>query len=118
VDKWFVAMNKWQTITDMEVNKESIDLLSNYCSEFLIHSADVEGLCQGIESKLVEFLGKWTNIPTTYAGGANSIKDLELVNKLSNGKVDLTFGSALDIFGGNKVKFQDCVLWNQQELKE
>nr|CAG8532784.1 5304_t:CDS:10 [Entrophospora candida]CAG8585040.1 1337_t:CDS:10 [Entrophospora candida] len=117
-DKWFVAMNKWQTITDMEVNKESIDLLSNYCSEFLIHSADVEGLCQGIDSKLVECLGEWVNTPTTYAGGANSIKDLALVDRLSNGKVDLTFGSALDIFGGNKVKFQECVLWNQQELKE
>ncbi|KAF0501961.1 Phosphoribosylformimino-5-aminoimidazole carboxamide ribotide isomerase [Gigaspora margarita] len=111
-NKWIVAMNKWQTITNMEVNKESLDLLSNYCSEFLIHAADVEGLCQGIDTKLVEYLGKWTKVPTTYAGGANSITDLELVNKLSNGKVDLTFGSALDIFGGTKVKFEDCIAWN------
>ncbi|RIB24913.1 Phosphoribosylformimino-5-aminoimidazole carboxamide ribotide isomerase [Gigaspora rosea] len=111
-NKWIVAMNKWQTITNMEVNKESLDLLSNYCSEFLIHAADVEGLCQGIDAKLVEYLGKWTKIPTTYAGGANSITDLELVNKLSNGKVDLTFGSALDIFGGTKVKFEECIAWN------
>ncbi|CAG8487508.1 2876_t:CDS:2, partial [Acaulospora morrowiae] len=91
-EKWIVAMNKWQTMTDMEVNKESLDLLANYCSEFLVHAADVEGLCQGIDTKLVERLGEWTTIPTTYAGGANSIADLELVNKLSNGKVDLTFG--------------------------
>ncbi|CAG8465783.1 2743_t:CDS:2 [Paraglomus occultum] len=99
--KWFVAMNKWQTITDMEVNK--------------VHAADVEGLCQGIDRELVERLAEWTTIPTTYAGGANSINDLELVNALSNGKVDLTFGSALDIFGGTQVKFADCVAWNNQE---
>ena len=41
-------------MTDMEVNKESLDLLSSYCSEFLIHAADVEGLCQGIDQDLVE----------------------------------------------------------------
>ncbi|RHZ84485.1 hypothetical protein Glove_81g34 [Diversispora epigaea] len=115
-NKWIVAMNKWQTMTDMEVNKESLDLLANYCSEFLIHAADVEGLCQGIDTELVECLGKWTSIPTTYAGGAKSIADLNLVNKLSNGKVDLTFGSALDIFGGTKVKFEDCVKWNNKDL--
>ncbi|CAI2191100.1 5880_t:CDS:2, partial [Funneliformis geosporum] len=94
-NKWVVTMNKWQTMTDMEINED-------YCSEFLIHAADVEGLCQGIDIELVECLGKWVTIPTTYAGGANSIKDLETVNKLSNGKIHLTFGSALDIFGGTK----------------
>ncbi|CAG8522300.1 5063_t:CDS:10 [Diversispora eburnea] len=115
-NKWIVAMNKWQTMTDMEVNKRTLDLLANYCSEFLIHAADVEGLCQGIDTELVECLGKWTSIPTTYAGGAKSIADLDLVNKLSNGKIDLTFGSALDIFGGTKVKFEDCVKWNNNNL--
>ncbi|CAI2175678.1 19223_t:CDS:2 [Funneliformis geosporum] len=113
-NKWVVTMNKWQTMTDMEINEGSLRLLSDYCSEFLIHAADVEGLCQGIDIELVECLGKWVTIPTTYAGGANSIKDLETVNKLSNGKIHLTFGSALDIFGGTKVKFNDCILWNQQ----
>ncbi|KAG6854786.1 hypothetical protein C0991_001213 [Blastosporella zonata] len=68
--KWLVAMNKWQDITDMEVSEESLKMLSKYCSEFLIHAADVEGLCQGIDEDLVEKLGKWVSIPTTYAGGA------------------------------------------------
>ncbi|KAI0722904.1 Phosphoribosylformimino-5-aminoimidazole carboxamide ribotide isomerase [Earliella scabrosa] len=108
-DRWFVAMNKWQTITDMEVNKESLDLLSQYCSEFLIHAADVEGLCQGIDEELVSKLGEWVDIPTTYAGGAKSISDLALVDRLSNGKVDLTYGSSLDIFGGTLVKFEELV---------
>src|SRR5271170_376796 len=105
-------MNRWQTITDMEVNEgrilaisrlilESLSLLAEHCSEFLIHAADVEGLCKGIDEELVKRLGEWVTIPTTYAGGAKSLEDLPLVDTLSNGKVDLTIGSALDIFGGN-----------------
>ncbi|CEP17285.1 hypothetical protein [Parasitella parasitica] len=111
-DKWIVAMDKWQTMTDMEVNKDSLDMLSRYCSEFLIHAADVEGLCKGIDEQLVERLGQWVTIPTTYAGGGRSMEDLKLVDELSHGKVDLTFGSALDIFGGNGVAFDECVEWN------
>ncbi|KAF8559111.1 Phosphoribosylformimino-5-aminoimidazole carboxamide ribotide isomerase [Imleria badia] len=107
--KWFVAMNKWQDITDMEVSKESLDMLSEHCSEFLIHAADVEGLCQGIDGELVRKLGEWVTIPTTYAGGAKHVSDLALVDSLSSGKVDLTYGSSLDIFGGSLVKFQDLV---------
>ncbi|THH02441.1 hypothetical protein EW026_g428 [Hermanssonia centrifuga] len=91
-DKWFVAMDKWQRITEMEVCKESLDLLSAYCSEFLVHAADVEGLCKGIDEQLVCNLGMWVTIPTTYAGGAKSVSDLQLVDELSQGKVDLTFG--------------------------
>ncbi|KAJ5020666.1 hypothetical protein J3E73DRAFT_376399 [Bipolaris maydis] len=111
-DKWFVATNKWQTITDFELNKESIALLEPHCSEFLIHAADVEGLQRGIDHELVAKLAEWCSIPVTYAGGGHSLDDLELVKKLSNGKVDLTIGSALDIFGGSSVKFEDCVKWN------
>jgi len=106
---WFVAMNKWQDITDLEITQESIHMLSQYCSEFLIHAADVEGLCQGIDEDLVSRLGQWVNIPTTYAGGAKDITDLDLVDLLSGGRVDLTYGSALDIFGGTRVKFVDLV---------
>jgi len=111
-DTWFVAMNKWQKITNMEVCKESLDLLSKYCSEFLIHAADVEGLCKGIDEDLVQKLGEWVTIPTTYAGGARDVTDLDLVDRLSCGLVDLTFGSSLDIFGGTQVKFDDLVQEN------
>ncbi|KAG6817406.1 hypothetical protein H0H87_009050 [Tephrocybe sp. NHM501043] len=113
-DKWLVAMNKWQDITDMEVSEESLQMLSDYCSEFLIHAADVEGLCQGIDEELVEKLGQWVRIPTTYAGGAKDIGDLDLVQRLSGGCVDLTYGSALDIFGGELVKFDRLVERSRQ----
>ncbi|EXJ79768.1 1-(5-phosphoribosyl)-5-[(5-phosphoribosylamino)methylideneamino] imidazole-4-carboxamide isomerase [Capronia epimyces CBS 606.96] len=112
-DTWFVAMNKWQTITEMEITKESIAALEPYCSEFLIHAADNEGLQQGIDTELVSKLAEWCSIPVTYAGGARTVEDLDLVRKRSNGKVDLTIGSALDIFGGSGASFEDCVRWNQ-----
>ncbi|BGP14310.1 hypothetical protein JCM10213_004437 [Rhodosporidiobolus nylandii] len=112
---WVVAMDRWQKMTDMEVNADSLALLSRYCSEFLIHAADVEGLCKGIDEDLVERLGEWTTIPCTYAGGAKSVDDLYIVQNLSNGKVDITYGSAVDIFGGTLVKFDELVLWNKQQ---
>lgn len=112
---WFVAINRWQTTTDLEVNAETLTRLAEYCSEFLVHAADVEGLCQGIDQELVTALGKWSPIPCTYAGGAKDVKDLQLVHELSNGRVGLTFGSALDIFGGQTVSFDDCVAWNRAQ---
>ncbi|KXN72896.1 phosphoribosylformimino-5-aminoimidazole carboxamide ribotide isomerase [Conidiobolus coronatus NRRL 28638] len=115
-NEWVIAMNKWQTLTDLKVNLDTIKLLEEYCSEFLVHAADLEGLCQGIDSELVSKLGEWVTIPTTYAGGGRSIEDLDLVQQLSNGKVDLTLGSCLDIFGGSLVKFDDAVNWNKQNM--
>ncbi|KAF1346554.1 N--5-amino-1--4 imidazole carboxamide isomerase [Delphinella strobiligena] len=113
-DTWFVAMNKWQTLTDMELNQESIRLLEPYASEFLIHAADNEGLQAGIDQQLVRNLSHWCSIPVTYAGGGRSIADLDLVFEISAGKVDLTIGSALDIFGGKGCTFGECVEWNQR----
>ncbi|GAB1736792.1 hypothetical protein NU219Hw_g8820t1 [Hortaea werneckii] len=111
-DGWRVAMDKWQTITDFEINSENIKLLEPYCSEFLIHAADAEGLQAGIDEKLVSYLSEICSIPVTYAGGGRNLQDLELVERLSNGKVDLTIGSALDIFGGKGVTFAECCEWN------
>eukprot|EP01134_Creolimax_fragrantissima_P005923 CFRG5923T1 len=112
-NKWLVATNRWQTITTMELNADTFSMLSTYCSEFLIHAADVEGLCLGIDEELVKRLGSWSNLPCTYAGGGKTLEDLELVQRLSDGKVDLTFGSALDIFGGSGVAYADCVAYNK-----
>ena len=102
-----------QSIADCPA--ESIATLEPYCSEFLIHAADVEGLQKGIDQELVRKLGEWCSIPVTYAGGGSSIRDLELVERLADGRVDLTMGSALDIFGGSGVKLEECVEWNQRQ---
>jgi phosphoribosylformimino-5-aminoimidazole carboxamide ribotide isomerase len=99
--KYFVVTDRWQKFTEFEVNQNNLDLLSNYCDEFLVHAVDVEGQCLGIQQDLVKKLGQWVSIPTTYAGGARSLEDINLMYALGNGKIDLTIGSALDIFGGN-----------------
>lgn len=112
-ERWIVAMNRWQTPTDLELNASTLQELSHHCAEFLIHAADVEGKCEGIDEDLVEFLGANCNLPVTYAGGVNSVSDLETVNRLSGGRVDLTIGSALDIFGGSRVRYRECVDWNK-----
>jgi phosphoribosylformimino-5-aminoimidazole carboxamide ribotide isomerase len=112
---WVVAMNRWQTLTNIDITRESLLRMSDYCDELLIHAADVEGKCGGIDTDLVSLLGQSAAIPITYAGGANSINDLALVESLSNGRVDLAIGSALDLFGGSSIRYADCVAWNQQQ---
>jgi len=109
-DNWTVAINRWQTLTDFCITPENLEMLSEYCLEFLIHAVDVEGKQHGMDLELIKFLGEHSPIPTTYAGGANSLKDFEVCNKLSKGKIDLTIGSALDIFGGN-VPYEECKKW-------
>ena len=111
---WIVAMNRWQTATDLHVEERTLTALSNSCAEFLIHAADVEGKCEGIDAELVRYLGENCSIPATYAGGVSSVEDLSVVSDLSEGKVDLTIGSALDLFGGSKVNYRDCVEWNKK----
>ncbi len=113
-DGWVVAMNRWQDPTDLFVDASTIMELANYCSELLVHAADVEGKCEGVDERLVEFLGAHCPIPVTYAGGARSFEDLATVDRLSGGNVDLTIGSALDLFGGMQIQYSDCVKWNQQ----
>ena len=111
---WTVAMNRWQTLTDLDVTPATLDRLAGRCAEFLIHAADVEGLCGGIDAELVSILGAWAGLPMTYAGGVATLADLERVDKLSLGRVDVTVGSALDLFGGSGVRYADLVAWNQR----
>jgi phosphoribosylformimino-5-aminoimidazole carboxamide ribotide isomerase len=110
-----VVTDRWQKFTELALSAETLQTLARSCSEFLIHAVDVEGLCRGIDRELVEKLAAWTPIPTTYAGGASLLVDLELVTQVGQGKVDLTIGSALDIFGGSGVRYADCVAFNRQQ---
>lgn len=110
---WAVCMNRWQTRTTLPVTTAVLDALAGSCAEFLIHAADVEGQCRGMDEDLLTLLGAWGKLPLTYAGGARSLADLQRASDLSGGSIDVTIGSALDIFGGSGVRYADCVAWNR-----
>lgn len=99
--KYYIVTDRWQKFTNVEVTYDTLEELSNYCSEFLIHAVDVEGKQQGIDTELIEYLGKWNKIPITYAGGIHTYEDIETIKKLGNGQIHVTVGSALDLFGGS-----------------
>jgi phosphoribosylformimino-5-aminoimidazole carboxamide ribotide isomerase len=111
---YFVVTDRWQKFTDLAISRESLEKLAAWCAEFLIHAVDVEGQCRGIDQELVSHLGLWSPIPTTYAGGASCLGDLETVTRLGQGRVDLTIGSALDIFGGSGLRYEDAVAFNHR----
>lgn len=97
---YFIVTDRWQAYTDERVTPELLDELSGFCAEFLVHAVDVEGKAGGIERDLVRLLGGWDGIPVTYAGGVHSFLDLEELRELGRGRLHVTIGSALDLFGG------------------
>ncbi len=99
--EYYIVTDRWQKFTDVRMNRKTLDMLAEYCDEYLIHAVDVEGKASGIETGVAALLGSWAGIPTTYAGGVASFDDLAALKELGNGRVDVTIGSALDIFGGN-----------------
>ena len=109
-DNYYVCIDKWQTITDMKLTKDCISQIEGFCDELLIHATHIEGMQKGMDTELIKLLGAWCTNPCTYAGGATSLQDLSMVDQLTNGKLDVTIGSALDIFGGS-LSFEDCAKW-------
>ncbi|PON18901.1 phosphoribosylformimino-5-aminoimidazole carboxamide ribotide isomerase [Candidatus Entotheonella serta] len=114
---YWVVTDRWQRFTDVQVNQETLQQLSAYCDEFLVHGVDVEGKRAGMEADLVRLLGDHSPLPVTYAGGAKSLDDLATVKALGSGRVDLTIASALDIFGGH-VPYREVVAWQRREEAE
>jgi phosphoribosylformimino-5-aminoimidazole carboxamide ribotide isomerase len=111
-DDYFVVTDRWQKFTDVKISRESLAYFAQYCAEFLIHAADVEGKCSGIAVDLVKNLGNWVAIPATYAGGVRSLTDMELVRELGDGRLDVTVGSSLDIFGGSGITYEEAVAFH------
>jgi len=111
---YHVVIDRWQRFTDLTLSRATLEELSVSCAEFLIHAVDVEGLCRGIDHELVQHLAGWSPLPTTYAGGAQSLSDLEEVTRVGKGRIDLTIGSALDIFGGHGVRYEEAVAFNRK----
>ena len=99
-DDYYIVTDRWQNFTKERITEELLDDLSAYCDEFLVHAADVEGKCQGIEEDLVRLLGNWGKIPMTYAGGISDYQDIADIKEIGQGNLNITIGSALDLFGG------------------
>ena len=112
--EYLIVTDRWQTFTQQAIAPRILESLAQWCAEFLVHAVDVEGLCRGIDTELVAQLGAWSPLPATYAGGASSLEDLEVVSRLGHGRVHLTIGSALDIFGGSGVRYADAVAFNRK----
>ncbi len=111
-DDYWVVTDRWSQFTDLALNSETLGRLAEFCDEYLVHGVDVEGKMSGMENELIERLGAFSPIPATYAGGARSLSDLGDVEAMGKGRVDLTIGSALDIFGGS-VRYMDVVDWHR-----
>ena len=99
-DAYYVVTDRWQKFTEEEVTLELMEKLGAYCDEFLIHAVDVEGKAKGIEVSLAKLLGEYNGHPVTYAGGVGSMEDIQTLKMAAGGKLDVTVGSALDLFGG------------------
>lgn len=98
--QYYIVTDRWQKFTDVVLTPGVLDELAAHCSEFLIHAVDVEGKARGVEQPLARMLGDWNGIPVTYAGGVGSFEDLRILKELGRNRLNVTIGSALDLFGG------------------
>ncbi len=104
-DDYYIVTDRWQKFTDVKVTPEALERLGEFCDEFLVHAVDVEGKARGVEKALVSLLSAYTKRPVTYAGGVGSMEDLEVLRRFGRNRLDVTVGSALDLFGG-KIPFE------------
>jgi len=115
-EDYFIVTDRWQKFTDVIISPAILEEFAQLCDEFLIHAADVEGQCNGIEVELVRRLADWSPIPTTYAGGVKNIDDMQLIRDLGGNRLHATVGSALDIFGGSTMTYDEVVAFHQASL--
>lgn len=108
-DGYYVVTDRWQKFTSLKITAAVLEKLAGYCDEFLVHAVDVEGKSMGIDARLLAILASTIPVPTTYAGGVASMDDLELIALSGKGRIDVTVGSALDIFGGSGLRYRDVV---------
>ncbi|KAL3693325.1 hypothetical protein R1sor_006976 [Riccia sorocarpa] len=111
--QYFVVTDRWQRFSSCPVNKNTLVDLGKYADEFLVHGVDVEGKRLGVDEELVRLLGEYSPIPVTYAGGVSTMDDLDVIIEAGGGKVHVTVGSGLDIFGG-PIRFSDVVSWHHK----
>ena len=107
-----VCCDRWTHTTQLRLSRETFDMLGKYCCEFLIHAVAVEGKQSGIDQTLVEKLAEWCDLPVTYAGGIHTLADIETIGRLGGSRIDFTVGSALDLFGGKELRYDDLKRYN------
>ena len=73
---YHVATDRWQKISSLAVNEQTLGKLGKSCGEFLVHAVDVEGKQSGVDEKLVTLLADQSPVPVTYAGGVASMVSL------------------------------------------
>ncbi|MCD8053368.1 MAG: phosphoribosylformimino-5-aminoimidazole carboxamide ribotide isomerase [Lachnospiraceae bacterium] len=115
--QYYIVTDRWQKFTEVPVTEETLNQLAGDCDEFLVHAVDVEGKASGVEGELLTLLGRWGRIPVTYAGGVGSFEDLDRVRDLGRGRVDVTIGSALDLFGGT-MRYRDVLEYDDTRDKK
>lgn len=102
--KYYIVTDRWQKFTDEEVTAETLRKFEAYCDEYLIHAVDVEGKQSGVDSDLLRIFAEYLpGKAITYAGGVHTYDDIDLIKDITSSRVNVTVGSALDIFGGNLV---------------
>lgn len=111
--RYYIVTDRWQKYTHVELTEKTLEELSSYCDEFLVHAVDVEGKASGIEEPVVKLLGDWGKLPVTYAGGVHDFRDLERLKALGKNRVHVTVGSALDLFGGH-MRFEEVLQFTRE----
>lgn len=114
---YYIVTDRWQKYTNVELTVRTMEELSLYCDEFLVHAVDVEGKASGIEEPVVRLLGDWGKLPVTYAGGVHDFQDLERLKILGQNRVHVTIGSALDLFGGH-MQFEEVLRFTGYTTKK
>ncbi|KAG6736325.1 hypothetical protein POTOM_060928 [Populus tomentosa] len=127
--RYAIVTDRWQKFSDVYLDEKIMimtQLGDTYLSStlsFLLPKQPVTAwflltvLCfplLGIDEELVALLGRHSPIPVTYAGGVTVMNDLERIKVAGDRRVDVTVGSALDIFGGN-LPYKDVVSWHTRQ---
>lgn len=107
-EAYYIVTDRWQNWTEVKISKNSLELLGSYCDEILVHAASVEGKMQGPDLNLVKILAEYSPVTVTYAGGISTMEDLKNIKRIGRDRINITVGSALDLFGGN-LSYKDII---------